>query len=157
MNLLKTTVVGAAAVAMSLLASTAAHAQSAVLGKHPAYIHAMSDLRDARAYLDDKAAPLDVRKQDEKAIREIDAALTEIRNASIDDGKSLNDHTPIDASIKTQGRFARANELLAKAHQDVAGAEDVPESRGLRDRALGQISAAESTVHTAIETNKTGR
>ena len=55
---------------------------------HPAYLHALSDLRYARALLE-KPARADVKWDETKAIREIDAAIKEIRAASIDDGKPL--------------------------------------------------------------------
>jgi hypothetical protein len=61
-------------------------APAQVPGPHPAYLHALSDLRLARAYLDQIAWP-PVQRDEEHAIREIDAAIGEIKQASIDDGK----------------------------------------------------------------------
>lgn len=116
---------------------------------HPAYLHALSDLRLARAYLDQIAWP-PVQRDEEHAIREIDAAIGEIKRASIDDGKSLDDHPPIDARMRPDGRFRKALELLDKAHNDTARAEDVPEARGLRDRAILHIDQAHGTVDDAI-------
>jgi hypothetical protein len=123
-----------------------------VPGPHPAYLHALSDLRAARHYLNDGWAWAPVKHDDDEAIREIDAAINEIKRASIDDGKGLNDPFPIDTSISPRGRFHKANELLWKAHNDLARAEDVPESRGLRDRAIGHVDHAHGLVDKAERT-----
>ena len=71
--------------------------------------------------------------------------------ASIDDGKNLNDRFPIDGHLTPQGRFNKANELLYAAHQDLSRAEDVPQSRGLRNRALMHVDQAHNTVDQAVK------
>lgn len=123
-----------------------------VPGPHPAYLHALSDLRAARYFLSEGWQWEPVRREDEHAIREIDAAIGEIKHAAIDDGKNLNDHPPIDAQLSPHDRFRKANELLWRAHQDLEHAEDVPESRGLRDRAIMHIDAAHHIVDDAWHT-----
>ncbi len=125
-----------------------------VPGPHPAYLHALSDLRAARHYLHDDWSWGAVKHDDDAAIREIDAAINEIKRAAIDDGKGDADPFPIDRSLSPHDRFRKANELLASAHHDVNHAEDVPESRGLRDRALGHIDAAHQIVDNAWRTAK---
>ena len=80
----------------------------------------------------------------------IAAAIGEIKRASIDDGKNLEDHPPIDTRMRPDGRFRKALELLDKAHNDTARAEDVPEARGMRDRAIVHIDQAHGTVDDAI-------
>jgi hypothetical protein len=136
-----------ALVGISVVSPKAASAQ-VVPGPHPAYLHALSDLRLARAYLDQIAWP-PVQRDEEHAIREIDAAINEIKRASIDDGKNLEDHPPVDARMRPDGRFRKALELLDKAHNDTARA-DVPEARGMRDRAVHPIDEAHGTVDDAI-------
>ena len=125
-----------------------AHAQQ-VPGPHPAYLHALSDLRLARAYLQEVDDPA-VKSDAHHAIGEIDKAIGEIKQASIDDGKNLNDHPSIDAGVPPRGRFHKALDLLRSAHNDCARAEDVPQARGLRDRALVHIDYARDTVNNAI-------
>jgi len=127
-----------------------AHAQ--VPGPHPAYLHALSDLRMARSFLNDGWAWEPVRREDHHAIEEIDKAIGEIKHAAIDDGKNLEDHPPIDTRLGWHDRFARANELLARAHRDLDHAEDVPQARGLRDRAILHIDEAHNTVDRAWRT-----
>ncbi len=124
----------------------------AVPGPHPHYLHALSDLRAARHYLNDGWAWPAVKHEDNEAIREIDAAINEIKRASIDDGKGSNDPFSIDTHLSPHDRFRKANELLASAHADLAKAEDVPESRGLRDRAIGHVDAAHQVVDQAWRT-----
>ena len=138
----------AALLAILAIAGKPASAQQ-VPGPHPAYLHALSDLRLARAYLDQIAWP-PVQRDEEHAIREIDAAIGEIKQASIDDGKNLQDHPPIDVNMRPDGRFRKALELLDKAHNDTARAEDVPQARGMRDRAVHHIDQAHGTVDDAI-------
>jgi hypothetical protein len=119
-------------------------------GKHPYYLHALSDLRNARGFLD-KLGPDDAVDNDSmRAIQEIDAAIGEIKRASIDDGKDLHDHPPIDAHLSKTDRFHKALELLDKAHGDVKQAESDRAAVGLQDRALGHIDAAHRSVEAAI-------
>jgi hypothetical protein len=119
-------------------------------GRHPAYLHALTDLRHARAHLENLAPTHHMDKEEQHAIDEIDKAIGEIKNAAIDDGKNLNDHPPIDAGMDRAGRFHRALELLDKAHNDIAREEDDPAVRGLRDRALHHIDEAHHTVDHLI-------
>ena len=135
------------------LGATAVQAQQ-VPGPHPAYLHALSDLRAARHYLHDQWAWEPVRRDDDAAIREIDAAIGEIKRAAIDDGKGDNDPFPIDTHVSPHDRFRKANELLYSAHNDLAKAEDVPASRGLRDRALMHVDKAHNVVDKAEKTAK---
>ena len=142
---------------MILLAGIAAAAPAAmqaqqVPGPHPAYLHALSDLRAARHYLNDGWAFEPVRRDDNAAIGEIDAAIREIKRAAIDDGKGDADPFPIDRRLSPHDRFRKANELLAAAHRDLDHAEDVPQARGLRDRAIGHIDEAHRIVDTAWRT-----
>ncbi len=93
-----------------------------------------------------------MRRDDNAAIREIDAAINEIKLAAIDDGKGVNDPFRMDAHLSAHDRFRKANELLWSAHNDLARAEDVPSSRGLRDRAVRHVDAAHHIVDAAQRT-----
>ena len=121
-------------------------------GKHPYYLHALSDLRTARWMLEHRPGDPAVSAQEDVAITEIDKAIGEIKKASIDDGKGLNDPFTIDTHLSPHDRFRKANELLWAAHNDLSKAEDVPESRGLRDRAIGHVDKAHQIVDTAQST-----
>jgi tetratricopeptide (TPR) repeat protein len=119
-------------------------------GDHPAYLHALSDLRDARAHLD-RLTPSDrLDNEEEHAIREIDAAINEIKHAAIDDGKDLHDHPPIDVNLGRKGRYHKALELLDRAHHDISEREDDRFAHGLRHRALEHIDQAHGIVDRLI-------
>jgi hypothetical protein len=118
--------------------------------QHPAYLHAITDLRHARALLEKPARP-DVKWDEQNAVREIDAALKEIRDAAIDDGKPLEDHPPIDAKVKHRDRLRQAEEMLHKAAQDIDEKETNDFAKGLRGRANAHIRNAEHAVHEAME------
>jgi len=117
---------------------------------HPAYLHALADLRDARAHLQ-RPDGGELRDQEKKAIHEIDDAINEIKKASIDDGKDLNDHPPVDANLDWHGRLHKALELVNKAHNDVSREEDNAFAQGLQQRALDHIDKAHRHIEEAIQ------
>jgi hypothetical protein len=119
-------------------------------GKHPAYLHALTDLRAARAHLEQGPGGGELRHEEKEAIREIDEAINDIKRASIDDGKDLNDHPPVDAGLDHTGRLHRAKQLLEKAHQDIAHEEDNSFAQGLQQRSFGHIDKAIHQVDDAI-------
>jgi len=110
-------------------------------GKHPGYLHALSDLRAARWFLYHQPGDAKVSGDEDVGITEIDAAIGEIKKASIDDGKDLNDHPSVD--VKEHGsRLLKSIETLKKARADVGGEEDNPEVRELRHHAIEHIERA---------------
>ena len=119
------------------------------MNDHPAYLHAMADLRHVRALLERPAHP-EVKWDENNAIHEVDEALREIRAASIDDGKPLSDHPPVDVHVGHRDRLRRAEEMLHKAAADIEQREDNNFAKGLRARALGHIRNAEHAVHEAM-------
>src|ERR1700727_694900 len=119
-------------------------------GKHPAYLHALSDLRSARWMLEHRAGDAAVSGQEDVAITEIDAAIREIKKAAIDDGKDIHDHMGVSDVADRPGRLHKALDLLHKTHDDVAREEDDPATRGLRDRAVGHIDGAIRATEQAI-------
>lgn len=119
-------------------------------GKHPFYLHAMSDLREARGLMEKLDKPT-VDREEEKAILDIEAALHEMKHAAIDDGKDIFDHKPVDKHWRRTDRFHQAEELLNKALSDVAREEDDPAARGLQARIVEHLEAAKRHVHRALE------
>jgi hypothetical protein len=118
--------------------------------RHPSYLHALADLRHARAHLE-RPNHGELREQERRAIHDIDEAISEIKRASIDDGKDLNDHPPVDARLDWRGRLHRALELVNKAHNDVSHEEDNSFAQGLQQRALRHIDEARHHIEEAIE------
>ena len=139
-----------AILALLLLIPAYASAKPAAPREHPAYLHALSDLREARAHLQ-RPDGGELREQEKKAIHEINDAIAEIKKAAIDDGKDINDHAPVDARMDWTGRLHRAVELLNKAHSDVAQEEDNSFAQGLQQRALEHIDKAHRHVEEAME------
>jgi len=117
-------------------------------GRHPGYLHALSDLRAARWLLYHQPGDPRVYADEDVAIQEIEAAISEIKRASIDDGKNLDDHPPLD--VRDHGsRLLRSIEFLKKAHGDIDQEEDNPEVRELRHRASDHIERATKAAEHA--------
>ena len=132
-----------------LLALAALPATAQMLpGKHPGYLHALTDLRTARWLLYRQPGDQKVYADEDVAIQEVDAAINEIKHASIDDGKNLDDHPHVD--VKEHGsRLLRAIETLKKAHHDIDEEEDNPDVRELRHRASEHIERATKAAEHA--------
>ena len=125
-----------------LLGATAMPASQRVLpGKHPGYLHALTTLRSARWFLNHQPRDRKVCAGEDVAILEIDAAINEIKRASIDDGKDIYDHPIIDVNQRGS-LLLRSIETLNKAHADIDQEVDNPEVRDLRHRALEHIDRA---------------
>src|SRR5882757_11178049 len=92
------------------LALVSLAANAALPGKHPYYLHALSDLRAARWMLEHRPGDAAVSAQEDVAITEIDKAIGEIKKASIDDGKDIHDHPPAQGVNDRPGRLHKAVE-----------------------------------------------
>ena len=110
-------------------------------GEHPGYLHALTDLRAARWFLYHQPGDAKVSGSEDVAIMEIDKAIREIKLASIDDGKDINDHPGVDAN-EHGSKLLRSIETLKKAREDISREEDNPEARELRHRAHEHIDRA---------------
>ncbi len=128
---------------LSLIISFSAHAD--LPGKHPGYLHALTDLRTARWLLNHQPGDAKVYGDEDVAVNEIDAAISEIKKASIDDGKDLHDHPQVDVS-EHGSRLLKSIETLKKAHGDIDQEEDNPAAKELRHHALEHIDHA---IHAA--------
>jgi hypothetical protein len=111
-------------------------------GRHPAYLRSLSDLRHARAHLERRGGDPGMKWDEHTAIGEIDAAIQDLKSASMDDGKNLRDHPPVDVHMGYAGRLHQALELLRQAERDCRGEEDNGSARAAQARALGHIREA---------------
>ena len=118
--------------------------------QHPAYLHALSDLRYARALLERPTHGAEVRWDENRAISQLDAAIRDIKDAAIDDGKPLNDHPPVDTGGRHRDRLRHAIDLMDKAARDIEQHEDNAYSSGMRGRALGHLRESIRAVREAI-------
>jgi len=119
-------------------------------GKHPYYLHALTDLRTARWLLEHRPGDPAVSRQEKLAIGQIDDSINDIKKASIDDHKNLNDHLPVDVPNDHPGRLHKVEEILNKVHSDVGREEDDRAVHGLKHRALEHIDAALKATKRAI-------
>ncbi len=117
-------------------------------GRHPAYLHARSDLRRAQMLMRVHDDP-DVMRRIHQADFEIDKAIHEMDMAARFDHKNLEDHPSIDTGLDRRGRFQKAMELLQKSRADIAREEDDPSAIGWRDLAYKHIDAAMAFVKRA--------
>jgi hypothetical protein len=128
-----------AAIASALLVPFAARAD--LPGRHPGYLHALTDLRSARWLMERQPGDGRVYADEDIGITEVNAAIQELKRASIDDGKDLRDRPGSD-TIEHGSRLLRAIEVLKQARNDIAQEEDNPEVRDLRNRAFAHIDRA---------------
>ena len=143
------------ALRLSLLAATcliaapfAAHAD--VRGPHPHYLHALSDLRAARGLLEHTHGDRQVSNQEDVAIQEIDAAIGDLRQASIDDGKDVHSTPPAHDTPDHESRLRDANHLLRDAVNEANRGESEIYARHFREDALSHIRAAVSATSQAM-------
>ncbi len=117
-------------------------------GRHPAYLHARSNLRAAQFLLRVREEP-NVARHLIEADHEVEAAIHEVDNAAVLDRKDLNDHPPVDMNLDRRGRFQKAVALLREARADLGREEDNGRARGWRDAAYRHIDGALEHVHKA--------
>jgi hypothetical protein len=134
-----------AAFALAAALPFAAHAE-----EHPAYLHALSDLRAARWLVKHRPGDWKTIREEDDAWRDIERAIGEIKHASIDDGKDLDDHPPVDETGDHAGRLHRAIDLLRQTRQDLWRAEENGHARGLRRRAVKHVDNAIHHLEHAI-------
>ena len=124
---------------------------------HPGYVQALSDLRAAQWMLTHQTGDAKVYDDEKVALNETNAAIGEIKNASIDDGKSSSDRGNVDVT-EHGSRLLRALETLHKAQADIRGEGDKPDVKDLRIQANHHIDLAiqaADRAHTAwLKDNK---
>jgi hypothetical protein len=117
---------------------------------NPGYLHALSDLRAARWLIDHVPGDWARVVDEQNAVKKIDDAINEIKNAAIFDGKNINDHPPVDETLDHPGRLRAALELLHKARNDLNGEPDIGSILGLKGRAWEHIDQAMRFTESAI-------
>jgi tetratricopeptide (TPR) repeat protein len=110
--------------------------------RHPAYLYALSDLRAGRWLIEHRPGDWAQTSDEAEALRQIDAAIRDIRKAAFNDGRNANGHPQVDEYPDHRGRIHEALQYLNKARADIAREEDNTFAGGLRDRAIGHIDAA---------------
>jgi len=117
--------------------------------QRPAYLHAISNLRQARSLLQTEARPGFADARD-RASGEIDRAIHEIRAAIRDEGRESR-WTPPPATQGDPDRPMRsALSLLDAARDDMSRGHDDRDYRGLQDRAIRHIDEARHILDRAL-------
>ncbi|MGA3162342.1 MAG: hypothetical protein ABSC77_14135 [Terracidiphilus sp.] len=115
--------------------ATLAHAQS------PAYLHALSDLRTARAYLQMPVKP-EAKDGCKQAVKEISKAIDDIAKAASDVGKNPEVTPPAESKGNQNWPIHSAVKLLKEAQSDIERGSDIPGNKGLRQHSLDHIGKA---------------
>ena len=136
--------------ALAILAAVLALPMAVMAQSHPGYLHALSELRYARALLEHGEWG-GIGPHRERAISEIDRAIEELRRAAIDDGRNPDRHPPIEERWGPRDRLHRTEEVLGRARDMISREEDNPAAREWRDRAYHHIDEARHAVREAIE------
>jgi hypothetical protein len=130
---------------LTALAATALAPFAAAQFRHPAYLHARSDLRRATLLMripDEPNVNRDMAMAadfTERAIRELDAA-------AMFDRKDIDDHPPVDVRMGRGSRFQETLRLLESARRDIEREEDNPRAREWRNRAFRNIDDAMALI-----------
>jgi hypothetical protein len=119
-------------------------------GRHPHYLHALADLRMARALLEETDRR-NVMEDQQEAIYQIDAAVSQIKRAEIDDGKDLHDHPAIDANLDRPGRLHQAIVLVREANEDLHSVEDDRAALEWRKSAIHYVDEATKKIDRAMQ------
>ncbi len=118
--------------------------------KHPAYLHALADLRSARWLIEHRPGDWQQTISEMNAVKEINAAINDIKKAAVDDGKDINSHPQVDENPDHIGRLHDAVEFLRKAESDVTKEEDNAAAEGLKERSARHISEAIKLTQMAM-------
>ena len=134
---------------VSLIALVAALAPSAMNadmpGRHPAYLHARTDLRTAQFFMRVHEEPNVTRNLD-RAAHEVEAAIGEIDRAAVLDRKDLMDHPRIDTHMDRRHRFENIVALLRSARADLARAGTRKQLDDCRHPALFRLMGSRDVI-----------
>ena len=119
-----------------------------VPGRHPAYLHARTDLRRAE-HLMDWSEFRNVRHDLDDSVHHVREAIHEIDAAAAWDRKDLEDNPPADTYTDRAGRFHAIARFLFGAKRDIEREEDNAAARGWRNRAIKHIDEAIAAVRRA--------
>ena len=119
-------------------------------GHHPAYLHALSDLRTARSLIEARGGDARMGGEEHAAVAHLDEAITEVTAAATHDGKNVGMKEPTDEKIDRAGKLHRAEDLMSAARKDLLEREDDPTTRAMRDHAVAHLDDALKATHNAI-------
>jgi hypothetical protein len=122
--------------------------------QRPHYLHALSNLREARELLQSDSRPGFIGARD-RAIEEIERAMQAVREAVHEEGRNPH-HTPPASGGDPSRPMRSALNLLNEAYQDIASGTDETGHRGLQMRALRHVDEARHTLEHAMHDMQRG-
>jgi len=127
-------------------------ARVAVAAEHPAYLHALTDLKKAEMAIASRHGDQAMSKHEHLAMQHVQAAESIIYQVAPEERK------PVDAVVAADtdpgirsGKLHDALAFLQKAHDDMHETESDTALLGERKRALQEVDAAMNEVNVAIE------
>jgi len=122
---------------------------------HPSYGRALAELRYARAHVSLHAPGVPPDENELEAIQEIDKAMQDVKDASEDDGKSLNEHPLIEASWGRIERLQRALALLDEAHDNIELRQQDSFLKGLKANSANRhVANAKEAIERAMHASR---
>jgi len=137
----------AAGLALAMLAGSSS---AMTPGPHPGYLHALTELRDARWMIEHRGGNERLLALESGAVSDINAAIGDCRHAAMMDDKNLDSHPPADFPATEGGRLHKALDLLGQALDDVNRLESNPDARGYQRGAARHIQSAIDQVREAL-------
>jgi hypothetical protein len=128
-----------------ILAALALAPFAAAQFRHPAYLHARSDLRRATLLMRIPDEP-NVNRDMALAADYTERAIHELDAAAMFDRKDIEEHPPIDTHMGRGSRFQEILRLLDKSRHDIEHEEDNPRAREWRNRAFRNIDDAMALI-----------
>ncbi len=135
--------------ALAFFAMLSFTASAQVHPQHPHYLEALGGLRDARwlvihAVISDPAQA----KEQRNAVAEIEAAIKEINDASIDDGRNPEyaPHAVDNAAISDKNRLKSAMDYLHAADKNILHKDPNAVSENLQISSHAHIKEAERSI-----------
>ncbi|MGD0832020.1 MAG: hypothetical protein ABR907_13840 [Terracidiphilus sp.] len=122
-----------------LVSATPARAQA------PRYLHALSDLRTARAFLLMDGRPA-FRGDRDLAVQELERAIKEMQEVVIDDGRNPWHTPPPQSEGNPISPIRQAIRMMNEAVGDVEQGRDDPRTAGLQARSIQHIKRTQAIL-----------
>ncbi len=135
------------ALAALLMPVAALRAQAPV--REPDYLHALSNLRQAWAFLDASKRP-NYKHERKEAIQAIEKSIDLVSNAAHSDGESTHNPPPPQMQGNVDAPWRSALKLLGDARHDITQGVDRPEHIKHQEKILHEIDKARRIVSSTL-------
>ena len=115
----RVTPIKTALIAVLLSGAATGHLRADNTSAHPYYLQALADLRIARWNIQQGPGDSKLNDDETKAISEINAEISAIKKAAIDDNTSADNHPAADEALDHKGHLQCAMSLLGKIRQNL--------------------------------------